>query len=39
MHWHGSVPNESITMTFVTKRAGATTPGEPITEEIYLGKK
>ncbi len=39
MHWHGSVPNESFTMTFVTMGAGATTPGEPITDEIYLGKK
>jgi len=39
MHWHGSVPNESFTMTFVTMGAGATTQGEPITDEIYLGKK
>jgi len=39
MHWHGSVPDESFTMTFVTMGAGATTPGEPITDEIYLGKK
>jgi quercetin dioxygenase-like cupin family protein len=34
MHWHGSVPNESFTMTFVTMGAGATTQGEPITDEI-----
>ena len=39
MHWHGSVPSESFTMTFVTMGAGATTQGEPITDEIYLGKK
>jgi quercetin dioxygenase-like cupin family protein len=39
MHWHGSVPNETFTMTFVTMGAGATTQGEPITDEIYLGKK
>ena len=39
MHWHGSVPNESFTMTFVTMGAGATTQGEPITEEMYLGRK
>ena len=39
MHWHGSVPNESFTMTFVTMGAGATTPGEPITDDIYLGKR
>jgi quercetin dioxygenase-like cupin family protein len=39
MHWHGSVLNETFTMTFVTMGAGATTQGEPITDEIYLGKK
>ena len=39
MHWHGSVPNESFTMTFVTMGAGPTTQGEPLTEDIYLGKK
>jgi len=39
MHCHGSVPNESFTMTFGTIGAGATTQGEPITDEIYLGKK
>jgi hypothetical protein len=39
MHWHGSVPNESFTMRFVTMDAGATTQGEPITDDIYLGKK
>ena len=39
MHWHGSVPNESFTMTFVTMGAGETKQGEPITDDIYLGKK
>ena len=39
MHWHGSAPNESFTMTFVTMGAGATTQGESITDDIYLGKK
>jgi quercetin dioxygenase-like cupin family protein len=39
MHWHGSVPNESFTMTFVTMGAGPTSQGEPLTEDIYLGKK
>lgn len=39
MHWHGSLPSETFTMTFVTMGAGATTQGEPITDEIYLGKK
>ena len=39
MHWHGSVPDETFTMTFVTMGAGPTTQGEPLTEEIYLGKK
>jgi quercetin dioxygenase-like cupin family protein len=39
MHWHGSTPNDTFTMTFVTMGAGATTPGEPITDDIYLGKK
>jgi quercetin dioxygenase-like cupin family protein len=38
-HWHGSVPNESFTMTFVTMGAGPTSQGEPLTEDIYLGKK
>jgi quercetin dioxygenase-like cupin family protein len=39
MHWHGSVPNESFTMTFVTMGASTTSQGEPVTEEVYLGKK
>jgi 4-carboxymuconolactone decarboxylase len=39
MHWHGSTPNDSFTMTFVTMGAGATSQGEPLTEDVYLGKK
>jgi len=39
MHWHGSTPNESFTMTFVTMGAGPTSQGEPLTEDVYLGKK
>ena len=39
MHWHGSAPNETFIMTFVTMGAGATSQGEPVTEDIYLGKK
>jgi quercetin dioxygenase-like cupin family protein len=39
MHWHGSAPNESFTMTFVTMGAGPTSQGEPLTEDVYLGKK
>jgi len=39
MHWHGSVPTETFTMTFVTMGAGPTTQGEALTEDIYLGRK
>jgi quercetin dioxygenase-like cupin family protein len=39
MHWHGSVPNESFTMTFITMGASTTAQGEPLTEAAYLGKK
>jgi 4-carboxymuconolactone decarboxylase len=39
MHWHGSVPNDSFTMTFVTMGAGPTSQGEPLTEDEYLGRK
>lgn len=39
MHWHGSAPNESFTMTFVTMGAGPTSQGEPLTEDAYLGRK
>ena len=39
MHWHGSVPNESFTMTFVTMGASTTSQGEAITDDVYLGRK
>jgi quercetin dioxygenase-like cupin family protein len=39
MHWHGAVPNENFTMTFVTMGTSTTTQGEPVTDDIYLGKK
>ena len=39
MHWHGSVPNESFTMTFVTMGASTTSQGDPVTEDVYLGKQ
>ena len=39
MHWHGSAPNETFTMTFVTMGAGSTTQGEPLSEDAYLGRK
>ena len=39
MHWHGSAPNESFTMTFITMGASTTSQGEPLTEADYLGRK
>ena len=39
MHWHGSVPNESFTMTFITMGASTTSQGEALTEDVYLGRK
>jgi len=39
MHWHGSVPNDSFTMTFVTMGASTTSQGEALTEDVYLGRK
>ena len=39
MHWHGASPKENFTMTFITMGESKTSTGEPITEEIYLGKK
>ena len=39
MHWHGSVPNESFTMTFITMGASTTSQGEAVTDDVYLGKK
>jgi len=39
MHWHGSVPNESFTMTFITMGASTTSQGEALTEDVYRGRK
>jgi len=39
LHWHGSVPTDSFTMTFINMGASTTTQGEPLTEDVYLGKK
>lgn len=39
MHWHGSAPNDTFTMTFVTMGASTTSQGEAVTEEVYRGKK
>ena len=38
MHWHGSAPTDTFTMTFVTMGAGPTSQGEPLTEAAYLGR-
>ena len=37
-HWHGASPNENFTMVFVTMGQSKTSQGEPVTEEVYLGK-
>lgn len=39
MHWHGSTPNDSFTMAFINMGASTTSQGEPLTEDVYLGKK
>jgi quercetin dioxygenase-like cupin family protein len=39
MHWHGSAPDDTFTMMFITMGSSTTSPGEPITDDIYLGKK
>lgn len=39
MHWHGSAPNESFTMTFINMGAYTASQGEVLTEDVYLGKK
>jgi quercetin dioxygenase-like cupin family protein len=38
-HWHGAAPNENFTMMFVTMGQSKTSQGEPVTEEVYLGRK
>lgn len=37
-HWHGASPNENFTMLFVTLGQSKTSQGEPVTEEVYVGK-
>ena len=39
MHWHGSTPGECFTMVFINMGTSTTPQGEPITDEVYLGKK
>jgi hypothetical protein len=39
MHWHGSAPDEAFTMVFINMGASTTSQGEPITDDIYLGKR
>jgi quercetin dioxygenase-like cupin family protein len=37
-HWHGAAPNENFTMMFVTMGQSKTSQGDPVTDEVYLGK-
>ena len=39
MHWHGSAPDDTFTMTFVTMGAGPTKQGDPLSEDVYRGRK
>ena len=38
-HWHGASPNENFTMVYITMGASTISQGEPVTEQVYLGKK
>jgi quercetin dioxygenase-like cupin family protein len=38
-HWHGASPNENFTMMFVTMGQSKTSQGEPVSDDVYLGKK
>src|SRR5688572_856883 len=38
-HWHGAAPNERFTMMFITMGQSKTSQREPVTEDVYLGKK
>ena len=39
MHWHGSAPDETFTMVFITMGDSTTSQGAPITDDVYLGRK
>ncbi len=39
LHWHGSAPDDSFTMVFITMGTSTTSQGEAITDDVYLGKK
>jgi quercetin dioxygenase-like cupin family protein len=39
MHWHGSAPDETFTMVFITMGSSTTSTGAPITDDVYLGRK
>jgi quercetin dioxygenase-like cupin family protein len=39
MHWHGSAPDETFTMVFITMGSSTTSQGTPITDDVYLGRK
>ena len=39
MHWHGSAPDETFTMMFITMGNSTTSQGAPITDDVYLGRK
>ncbi len=38
-HWHGAAPNENFTMVYITMGQSKTSQGEPVTEDVYQGKK
>jgi len=37
-HWHGASPTENFTMMYVTLGQSKTLRGEPVTDEVYIGK-
>jgi quercetin dioxygenase-like cupin family protein len=37
-HWHGASPAENFTMMYVTMGPSKTSQGEPVTEDVYLGR-
>lgn len=39
MHWHGSAPDETFVMMFITMGSSTTSTGAPITDEVYLGRE